>query len=136
MFQMFQLNNPSPAILSVVVPSEIKCDKSMSQPARDAGGCGWGAHRASIDSEGAAVDVAGLRALRVHQECCSSKVANQHAFPRCQQGAQVHTHPAAICWLLKQTHELCCCLLTLDALVLTTKVGLHGSKGDKPRCAG
>ena len=38
-------------------------------------------YRSSIDSEGAAVDVAGLCAFGVHQEACPCEGANQHAFP-------------------------------------------------------
>lgn len=38
-------------------------------------------YRASIDSEGAAVDVAGLSAFRVDQESSTRKVADQHALP-------------------------------------------------------
>jgi len=49
-------------------------------------GCPGMAYWASIDPEGPAVNVSGLCALRVHQKCSSSKVANEHAFPRCQQG--------------------------------------------------
>ena len=68
----------------------------------DAEGCRWVAHRTGVDSEGAAVDVAGLCALGVHQERCSSKVADEHAFPGSQQAAQIHTHPATICQLSTQ----------------------------------